>query len=138
MARFEFAENGHRGSSHGVSAPQRLIADTLSANDGMIYENAVAQQFVAAGRKLYYFSFSDTNKHRYELDFLLRSGKKVIPIEVKSTTSSRHASLDMAMTRYSKTLREPVILCSRNYSKDGIYTYMPVYMAGLLAEQLLY
>lgn len=113
-----------------------LVANKLSTNDGMLFENAVAQEFVSSGRELYYYSFSDKDKHRFEIDFLLRKGKKIVPIEVKSASSTRHSSLDAAVQKYSRVMIDPVILCSRNYSKDGIYTYMPVYMAGLLAEKL--
>lgn len=115
---------------------RRLIGDKLSTNDGMLYENAVAQEFISRGRKLYYHSFSDESRHKYELDFLLRKGKKVIPIEVKSSKSSQHASLDRAIKKYSSTLAEPIVLSPRNYSKEGPITFMPVYMAGLLADSL--
>ena len=33
--------------------------------------------FAASGRRLYYYTFHDDSKHRYELDFLLRRGKSL-------------------------------------------------------------
>lgn len=114
---------------------RRLIADKLSTNDGMLFENAVAQQFVAQGRELYYHTFPIENRHVCELDFLLRRGKKILPVEVKSSTRQSHVSLDRAMEKYSSILEQPVILSPKNYCKARDITYLPVYMAGLLAER---
>ncbi len=114
----------------------RLIADKLSTNDGMLYENVVAQAFKSQGRQLYYHAFQDENKHRYELDFLLRRGKKIVPVEVKSSRNIQHTSLDKSMIKYSSIFINPIILSSKNYTKYGIYNYFPLYMTSLIAEKL--
>ena len=63
-----------------------LLSDKLPANLGIIYENFVAQSLAANGHKLYYHTFYDqTAKRNYEIDFLLSSGSKISPIEVKSS-----------------------------------------------------
>lgn len=50
-----------------------ILFDKLSLNEGMLVENAVAQQFRANGRKLYFFSRldrADASK-TMEIDFLI-------------------------------------------------------------------
>ena len=50
-----------------------ILFDRLSLNEGMLVENAVAQQFRANGRKLYFFSRSDRTdaSKTMEIDFLI-------------------------------------------------------------------
>ena len=109
-----------------------LISDRLSTNQGYIYENAVAQAFAASGRRLYYYTFHDNSDHRYELDFLLRRGKKLIPVEVKSSDVYSLSSLKRAMKEYSSILVSPTVLWTKDSKKEEGITYLPVYMAGLL------
>ena len=116
----------------GSDIYRSIISDRLSTNQGYIYENAVAQAFAAAGRRLYYYTFHDNSDHRYELDFLLRRGKKLIPVEVKSSDAYSLSSLKRAMKEYSSILVSPTVLWTKDSKKEEGITYLPVYMAGLL------
>ena len=56
----------------------------------------------------------------------------MIPIEVKSSISSRHASLDHMISKYGDRLGEKFVIHSKDLElKDGI-TYLPIYMAMFL------
>ena len=62
----------------------------------MFFENAVAQTLVACGQDLFFFSRYDRKdpKNTMEIDFLVRRGIKICPVEVKSGGFRTHASLD--------------------------------------------
>ena len=65
---------------------ERLLADKLDANLGVLFENAVAQLLTAKGDGLFYYTFpAPSGKHLYEIDFLLSRGNKLCPVEVKSS-----------------------------------------------------
>jgi hypothetical protein len=63
------------------------------------------------------------------VDFLVRDGKKIDPIEVKSSGYTNHSSLDYLMKTYSKTLGQPYILYTKDLKKDGNVLFLPLYMA---------
>lgn len=111
-----------------------ILNDRLHMNEGMFMENVVAQILRANGHRLFFHSFykgedKDKSKNRYEIDFLVRHGKKIDPIEVKSSGYSNHSSLDCLMKRHSKTLGQPYILYSKDLKKDGKILFLPLYMA---------
>ncbi|MBR1452033.1 MAG: ATP-binding protein [Candidatus Methanomethylophilaceae archaeon] len=108
-----------------------LLNDKLHINEGMFMENVVAQILRANGHRLFFHSFykGEDTKNRYEVDFLVRDGKKIAPIEVKSSGYTNHSSLDYIMKTYSKTLGQPYILYSKDLKKDGNVLFLPLYMA---------
>ena len=108
-----------------------LLEDRLHVNEGMFAENMVAQMLRAGGHELFFHSFyeREENNNRYEIDFLIRDGKRICPIEVKTSVVSKHASLDRYMRRYSKTLGQAYVLCRKDLRKDGNILYLPIYMA---------
>lgn len=54
------------------------------ANLGYLYENAAAQMITASGNGLFYHTWKKTdNTHDYEIDFLLASNAKLVPMEIK-------------------------------------------------------
>ena len=111
---------------------QKLWADKLNTNLGYIYENVVAQMLRASGYELYYHLFQDTNKHNYEVDFLLSQGNKIVPIEVKSSGYKTHKSLDVFCDKYSARIDKRVLLYTKDYQRDGATQCLPVYMTPLL------
>ncbi len=110
-----------------------ILNDKLHMNEGMFMENVVAQILRANGHRLFFHSFykseDSDKKNRYEVDFLVRRGKKIDPIEVKSSGYSRYTSLDNFMKTHSKTLGQPYILYSKDLKKDGNVLFLPLYMA---------
>lgn len=111
---------------------QKLLNDSLATNLGYVYENMVAQMLVAAGNRLFYYTFPDGNKHNYEVDFLLSYKTKICPIEVKSEGYSTHRSLDEFCTKFSSRVGNRYLVYTKDLRKDGETILVPVYMAGLL------
>ena len=111
---------------------QKLLNDSLSKNLGYVYENMVAQMLVAAGNRLFYYSFPDGNKHNYEVDFLLSHTAKICPIEVKSEGYNTHRSLDEFCKKFSSRVGNRYLVYTKDLRKDGATLLVPVYMAGLL------
>ena len=112
---------------------EKLLSDKLEANLGYIYENLAAQMFTASGNKLFYYTFPTENeKHNYEVDFLLSRGNKLIPIEVKSSGYKTHKSLDLFSEKFSSRIVERILLYTKDYNKEGMVQYMPMYFAGLV------
>ena len=67
-----------------------------------------------------------------EVDFLIADGKRVTPIEVKSSRSSEHVSRDHIMRKYPKMMNGPYVIHSKDLEvRDGV-TYIPIYMTMLL------
>ncbi len=107
-----------------------ILNDKMHLNEGMFMENIVAQTLKSNGHKLFFHTFyKDDGKNRYEVDFLVRHGKKIDPIEVKSSGYSNHSSLDYLMKKHSKTLEQPYILFSKDLKKEGNILFLPLYMA---------
>lgn len=105
---------------------------TPSKSMGGVYENFVAQELAFQGQDLYYF----TKKGIGELDFLFQDGcDRITALEVKSGRSYRvHAALDRALEVKNYGIASAYVLAETNIKQDGVVTYVPIYAAGLLAE----
>ena len=106
-----------------------ILYDRLGVNEGMFFENYVAQALVAAGHELLFHSRSNP---KMEIDFLIRRGIKTCPIEVKSAACRRHASLDALIERCRGKLGDKYVACTEDYCNEGGITYLPFYMAHCL------
>ncbi|MCQ2071049.1 MAG: AAA family ATPase [archaeon] len=120
-----------------LSMPEVYSAFTrgkLSVNEGMLFENVVAQLLRSSGKELHYIEFREKEnaKNVYEIDFILSKGKKITPVEVKSSVSSKHRSLDIFVEKYSKRIEQPVVVHSKNLRIDNNILYIPIYMVHLL------
>ena len=112
---------------------EKLLADKLSADLGYIYENVVAQMLVAAGHRLYYYTFQTAeSNHKYEIDFLLSDGAKICPIEVKSSGYKAHASLDAFQRKYSSRINKSYLIYTKDLRREGSIIYLPTYMTMFL------
>ena len=112
---------------------RRILFDKIGLNEGMFMENIVAQSFRAHGRGLFFYSRSaEKAKDRIEIDFLIRKSDRVCPVEVKSSSFAKHASLDKYMSRFEGRVGQPYILYQNDLMvRDGI-VHLPLYMALLL------
>lgn len=106
----------------------------LSINEGMLFENVAAQLLRSSGKELHYVEIKEkeNDKNVHEIDFILPKGNKIIPVEVKSSRSSKHKSLDIFIERYSKRIDRAIVIHSRNLKADGKILYIPIYMTSLL------
>ena len=111
-----------------------LVSGRPSADLDRVYRNAVAQSFAATGSNIYYHTFRKDGdpKHSYSIDFAMKVGEKVRPIEVRSTRVGEHRSLDALMSRKDLKLETPVVISPGNLDfRDGIL-YLPIYMTQFL------
>lgn len=111
----------------------KLLSDKLPANLGMLYENAVAQELVAHGKNLFYHTWpKERSTRNYEIDFIIPDGKKISPIEVKSSGYKTHASLDAFAGKFHSRIGRQYLIYTKDLRKDGPITCVPAYMCGLL------
>lgn len=112
---------------------QALLSDKLPANLGMVYENAVAQELVAQGHELFYHTWEkEGSKRNYEIDFLVPNGKKICPVEVKSSRYKTHASLDAFSGRFASRIGKQYLVYTKDLRQDGGVTCIPTYMARFM------
>lgn len=116
----------------------KLLSNKLPANLGYLYENAIAQVISSTDRELYYHTWNKENStHKYEIDFLITNKTKINAIEVKSSSSDKHTSLDEFSKKYSKNIGDICIISQKDLqTKDGI-KYIPVYMMPIYLEKLI-
>ncbi|MBE6966037.1 MAG: ATP-binding protein [Ruminococcaceae bacterium] len=117
---------------------RQIINDKLSLNEGMLYENAIAQMLTSNGHKLYFYTHYNEEKRKndIEIDFIISNNNKlkykIYPIEVKSTKKYSITSLERFREKYSSRIGGCYVIHPKNLSvKDGI-TYLPAYMAMCL------
>lgn len=111
-----------------------IMNGRLSLNEGMLYENMIAQMIVASGRKLYFYTHYQEEKHRndIEIDFLLSNESKtsfrIFPVEVKSGTNYSTTSLNAFGGRFSNRVAHSYIVHPKPYQRSDGVTKLPPYM----------
>lgn len=114
----------------------QLLDGKLSIDQGMFFENAVAQQLVSMGRDLWFTEFGENNSgKKYEVDFLLSIAYKIVPIEVKSSRSTIHHSLDALLEKYPTRVGQAYVVHAGDLWFDGRITYIPIYMLPFILER---
>lgn len=112
---------------------QKLLNDKLGADLGYVFENIVAQMLVASGQKLFYHTWQMENSTRnYEIDFLLTRESKICPIEVKSSQSNEHKSIDEFQRKFSGRILNRYLLHTKDIRKEQDMFCLPVYMTPFL------
>lgn len=111
-----------------------VLLDQLSINEGMLMENVVAQELLANGHKMFFYSRTDakTRKNNIEIDFLIRREKKICPIEVKSGSYKAHSSLDKFKNKFKSKLGKSYILYTKDVMIKDDIIHLPLYMAMFL------
>ncbi len=106
-----------------------MLDGRMNINGGMFFENMVAQELVCTGHELIFSKFKTNESERYqEVDFLISDGSKVTPVEVKSSISTRHVSLDRFMAKYSDHTDRAYVIHGKDLRKDDNIVYLPIYM----------
>ena len=114
---------------------KEILTGDLNINNGMLFENAIAQALVANGYKLYFYTHYSEEKHRndIEIDFIISNNSKInyknFPIEVKSGKKYQTKSLDRFVEKYKDRIGDAYVIHPRNLSKkaNGIIC-IPAYM----------
>lgn len=114
---------------------KQILHDKLSINEGMIFENAIAQCLVANGYRLFFYTQYNSAKKRndIEIDFLISNGsktkQKLFPIEVKSGVRYTTTSLTNFMEKHHSRIGQAYIIHTKNLCKQGEILCIPSYMA---------
>jgi len=113
---------------------KQILAGKLNLNEGMLYENAIAQMLAANGHRLFFYTHYNAEKRRndIEIDFLISNNSKtkyqIYPIEVKSGSRYTTASLLRFNEKYKDRIGGSYIIHPRNLLfKDDILC-IPPYM----------
>ncbi|MBP5331173.1 MAG: DUF4143 domain-containing protein, partial [Lachnospiraceae bacterium] len=113
---------------------KQIMDEKLSLNEGMLYENIIAQMITAMGKKLYFYTRYNDAKHRndIEIDFLISNDSKtryrVLPIEVKSSKNYSTTSLGRFKEMFGKKIEKQMIIHPKNYSFTDDIEKIPPYM----------
>ena len=118
---------------------RRVMFDSISINEGMLIENAVAQMLVSQGVELFFYARYDKKdaENRMEIDFLLPDAqitrkKHVSAVEVKSENDYTTSSLDKFRRKFGQSISAAYVVHPGDIrQKDGIL-YMPIYMTPWL------
>lgn len=117
---------------------KQILAGKLGLNEGMLYENAIAQMLVANGHRLFFYTQYNAEKKRndIEIDFIISNNSKtkykMYPIEVKSSERYSVTSLLRFREKYKARIGDCYVIHPRNFTiHDGIIC-IPPYMAMCL------
>ncbi len=113
---------------------KQILSGKLGLNEGMLYENMIAQMLAANGHRLFFYTHYDENTHRndMEIDFIISNNNKtkykIYPIEVKSSSRYSTTSLLRFREKYKSRIGGCYIIHPRSLvEKDGILC-IPPYM----------
>ena len=117
---------------------REILFGKLSVNEGMFYENTIAQMLVASGHKFYFYVRYNEEKHRndIEIDFIISNKSKlkykIFPIEVKSKERYSTTSLDRFREKFGQRIGESYVIHPKNLTINEGIVYIPAYMAFCL------
>ncbi len=111
-----------------------VLFDRININEGMLMENVAAQILRTNGHGLFFHSRSDVvnRENHMEIDFVISRGRKVSPIEVKSSAYQTHTSLDRFIKKYRERIETPYILYTKDVMVKDEIVHLPIYMAMCL------
>lgn len=119
---------------------RRVMFDSISINEGMIVENAVAQMLVSQGIELFFYARYDKKnaENRMEIDFLLPDAqitrrKHVSAVEVKSENDYTTSSLDKFRRKFGQSISAAYVVHPGDIRQHDGILYMPVYMTPWIA-----
>lgn len=116
---------------------RNLLRDRLKSDLGYLYENAAAQIIAASGRKLYYHTWKEDGKtNPYEVDFLITSNKKAVPVEVKAADARKHTSIDLLRRKYSAETSSGYLFSQKDVGHDLDLRLRPIYMMPFILENM--
>ena len=120
---------------YGNDLYKRIIFDKDSSNLGSIYENVTAQILKAKNYDLLFNIYLYVDKNlksdkakKYEIDFVIKNNKHIIPLEVKSSAFKNHKSLDNFYKKFKIKRDKSIIVYTKNYKVEDGITYIPIYM----------
>jgi len=86
---------------------------------------------------LFFHTWTPKGKsHAYEVDFLLTSRTKLVPIEVKSSNVNNHHSIEEFSKKYSSIISRRILFSQKDTSNKGMLELKPIYLAPVIIEDL--
>ena len=96
-----------------------------------------AQMIIASGNKLFYHTWKKADMaHDYEIDFLLASKAKLVPIEVKSSAVNTHKSITEFCSKFSRKIYRQYLFSQKDVDAKEQLLYKPIYMLPFILEEL--
>ena len=115
----------------------KLLSDKLGANLGYLYENAVAQIIKSNHRELFFHTWKkEGSTHPYEIDFLLIDNNKIVPLEVKASSTNNHKSINEFCKKYSAKVSRRILFSQNDISNKNMLELKPIYLAPIIINQL--
>lgn len=117
---------------------KKILHDSLSINQGMIYENVIAQMLACRNNELYFYAHYNEEMHRndIEIDFLLSNKSKtnlrVYPVEVKSSKNYATTSYDSFKERFAKRVGASYIIHPKQFVRNENEIKLPPYMTPFI------
>ena len=118
---------------------KEILSGKISINQGMLFENVIAQTLVRNGYPLFFYTRYNREKKRndIEIDFIISNGNKtklkISPIEVKSSKNYTTTSLDRFQDLYHKRIGHSYVIHTKNLQrKENGILCIPAYMAFCL------
>ena len=119
---------------------KQIMDGKLALNEGMLYENAISQMLTAKGKKLFFYTRYNEEKHRndIEIDFILsnesKTRYKINPIEVKSSKNYTTSSLGKFKEIFGKRVDNQLIIHPKMFSVSEGITKIPPYMVPVAID----
>lgn len=115
---------------------RQVLMGDVEINEGMLMENAVAQQLRANGHPLFFYSkYSEVKEERMEIDFLIvrpypdaAMKPRVCPVEVKSGKRYSPVSLNKFKAKFKKRVGTEYVLHTKPLKVEGDRVFLPLYM----------
>ena len=123
------------------SVYHQILLGGIGVNEGMLVENYAAQQLVASGHSLFFYSSFDRSDstNRMEIDFLVvrpypdaAMKPRISPVEVKSPRQYGTSSLNKFKAKFGQRIGLEYVLHPKQLRVDDGRVYLPLYMAHLL------
>jgi hypothetical protein len=117
---------------------KQILEGRLSLNEGMLYENVIAQMLAANGHRLFFYTQYNAQKHRndIEIDFILsnnsRTRYRIYPVEVKSGLRYSTESLMRFREKYKDRIGGCYVIHPRNLLEKDDILCIPPYMTMCL------
>lgn len=113
---------------------KQILNDKLGLNEGMLYENVIAQMLAANNHRLFFYTHYNEEKKRndIEIDFIISNNSKtkykMYPIEVKSGVRYSIKSLQKFNEKYKDRIGGAYIIHPRNLTIKEDIICIPPYM----------
>ncbi len=113
---------------------KQILEGKLGINEGMLYENIIAQMLTSNGHRLFFYTHYSEEKRRndIEIDFIISNNSKtkykMYPIEVKSGTRYSTESLLRFREKYKARIGCCYIVHPRNLIVKDDLVCIPPYM----------